>query len=523
MGCKGRSESKRSIRITLGHLRLKNGKRSLMVFWIGSSCRSLKSTSVFLSWQNTLLLHHKFIRLLLCLISIVTTIITSPQNSLGQTNHRNLPYPDKINQDIGESTTHSASQEISGAIKITIDKGLISLKVVQANLQVVLKRLSEISGVPIIILDPSNTISNRVSLTLDRVLIHEAVKKILNQLPSGGLSTVTGAKGSDAVISIYVITKKGANEFQVDADIFLERIKKGEKPHPQEVANWLTMLFSTFGIVDPQGTSMYAIPVLLMVNENYELYKDMVLKLFLDRKTPEAVRVAMLEIISNHWNNQDAEKTVRLVFMNLGESPILLGRSAETLAGHGVNIGYELMRRYELADPEAKFYYAAALSFLGRKEAIPLLKDDLEKSEDIALKASIIRSLGRLDPDGANTVEAFDQIVHSSSTEYRPPEVPVDTNVEVLSMQVVLAMAQSKKSETYRRLLKVAGNDTLPVDVRLTAVESLQITPKDKASEVIDALIELTRKVIASKSLDEVDKDRFSRLIRHVTKKLSTK
>ena len=440
---------------------------------------------------------HMIIGVLLCLIGITSTIIAFPQSSIGQTNH-------------------SASQKSSKFIKITIDNGLISLKIKEANLQETFRELSKVSGVPIIILDPADTASAVISLTLEKVSTYEAVKRILNQISSGGLATETGIKGSNATNKIYVITKKGADTVQANTQQFLERIKKGEKPDPKEVENFLTTLFSTFGIVDPQGTGMYAVPVFLMINKNYKSYKNMVLRFFSNQDTLEVQRTVMLEIIDNHWEDPNSEKTVRLVFMNAGESPTLLGKSAKTLAGHGVNIGDELMNRYELANNVAKSYYAVALSLLGRKEAIPLLKLDLGKSEDMTLKASIIRSLARLDPNDVSVAEAFNQIVHSSSIENRSPGVPVDTNVEALSMQAVLAMAKSKKPETFRKLVEIANNDALPVDVRLTAVESLQKTSKEKMPRTIDTLTELRKKVMASKALDEVDKDRFYRIIKRI-------
>jgi len=436
---------------------------------------------------------HMIFGVLLCLIGITSTIIAFPQSSIGQTNH-------------------SASQKSSKFIKITVDNGLISLKIEKANLQEIFRELSKVSGVPIIILDQTNIASPVISLSLENVSTHEAVKRILSQSSSGGLATETGIKGSNATNKIYVITKKGADAVQANAQQFLERIKKGEKPDPKEVENFLTTLFSTFGIVDPQGTGMYALPVFLMLDKNYAKYKDIILSLFQDRVASVVLRSAMLEIIGNHWKEEGSEKAVLFVFSDQSDLPVIVGKSAALLAQHHVDIGDEVLGRYGTAPPIAKFYYAGALASLDRKQAEPLLRKDAVKSETAFVRAAAIRALGKIAPDEPDTIDTLFQVVNEASEKPHLAGTFVDDS---LSVEAVLAISRSKKPEMYLKLLSVAENTRQTIDVRITALDELIKAPKLVSAQVLQAMDGLRSEVKISKLLTKADKERmFGRISR---------
>jgi len=468
---------KRLIKIALDYLRLKNKKR----------------------W-------HIISGLLLCLICIISTIIAYPQSSLGQTNHRTSPDADKIRQTIGENTSNSVSQHSSQSIKIKIDNGLINLKIEEANLQEIFRELSKISGVPIILLDKTNTTSAVISLTLENVSTHEAVKRILNQISSGGLAIETEIKGGNATNKIYVITKKGSDAVQADAQQLLERIKKGEKPKPKEVADWLKTLFSTLGRVDPQGTGMYAVPVFLMLDKNYAKYKDIIFSLFQDRVASVVLRSVMLEIIGNHWEAKGSEKAVLSVFSDQGDLPDIVGKSAALLAQHHVDIGDELMGRYGAAPPIAKFYYAGALASLDRKQAEPLLRKDARNNELAFVRAAAIRALGKIGPDDPETIDALSQVVNEASEKLHPVGTFVDDS---LSMEAVRAISQSKKPEACLKLLSVAENVRQTIDVRISALDELIKAPKSVSAQVLQALDGISGGVKSSKLLTKADKERM--------------
>lgn len=427
-----------------------------------------------------------------------------------------------------ESQTDSVTSSETSTSNLSVSshklagKDLYNLKAENADLRKVFSKLSEVSGIPITVLDTDNNAAVRVSVVFDGLPIQDAVKRVLDQLPAGGLATVSSrqGKGNESPKRIYVITKKGKDSLQARADQLLERVKKGEKPEPKEVAAWLEILFSTVGIVDPAGTSMYVVPVLQMLNMNYVLYKDMVLSLFKDQDTPAAVRAGMLEIIGNHWNDPDSEKIVRQVFMNIGDMPVILGKSARTLAERGVDIGNQLLSRYPTASPEAKFYYAAALAHLGREDAIPLLRSDLKESQASPLRASAIRALGELGGDDPEIIKVLDEVVKTSTKQGNSGGTPLDRN-EALSMEAIQALAKSKKPEAYQVLLNTANDESLSVDVRLTAVEVLGGTPEELLPQVKEALNKLNKDVKATTALEEVNKERFSFIIDRVLKQLN--
>jgi len=234
----------------------------------------------------------------------------------------------------------------------------------------------------------------------------------------------------------------------------------------------------------------------------------------------------MIEIIKNHWDDPDSKKIIKKIFMDTKDNPDpkILGQCAKALAMHGEDIGDELLRRYPAADPQAKLNYAVALAYLNKKEAIPLLIDDLDKIYNPDLKSSIIKSLGKLSPDDTDTIIALKKVINSASVSRGEKQTIKDaTAIEVLSMHAVHALSQSHKPQNFHDFVIIASDGSLPVDVRLGAVESLQKSPADIAPEIIDNLEGLKKIIQKSETLDEIDKDRFSRLIRNVEKKLSNK
>jgi len=399
-------------------------------------------------------------------------------------------------------------------MNVTANNNLISLKANKADLRELLQELSKASGIPIVILDQGNASFGKITISLEKVPVQQAVKRILGQLPAGGLASISSGQGKEngSIEKIYVITRKGVELLQSQADQLLERIKKGEKPKPKEMADWLKTLFSTLGLIDPEGAGMYAVPVFLMLDKNYATYKDIIFSLFQDRVASVVLRSVMLEIIGNHWEAKGSEKAVLSVFSDQGDLPDIVGKSAALLGQHHVDIGDELMRRYGAAPPIAKFHYAGALASLDRKQAEPLLRNDAVKSETAFVRAAAIRALGKIAPDEPNTIDTLSQVVNEASEKAPPAGTFVDDS---LSMEAVLAISQSKKPEAYLKLLSVAENMQQTIDVRLTALDELIKTPKLVSTQVLQSMDGLLNQVKNSKSLTEADKERmFGRISR---------
>jgi len=423
---------------------------------------------------------------------------------------------------ISKSNPNTLARERTGCLSVSRHNGVLSLTARNADFRAVLSALSASSGVPIKVIGDLDTSLPKISVTLDRVRLEEAVKQVIHQLPAGGYAM--GPSRQNNRREIYVVAAKERQKLLAEYDRLVIGSNSGNLPEAKTVADWLVKLFSTYGAIDPAGTSSFVTPVLAMVNDNFAHYRDMVFSMLSDRLTPTAVRTAFLEIVGNHWSDPRSERTVAEIFMHPArENPVVLGRSAEALAARRVDIGNEIVERYELADPKTKFYYATALAHLDRKDAVPMLIRDIRAVKEPSVRASAIRAVGRLQPDDVLTAATLDQVIESASATKASPNARTRVEAEALAMQAIVSISRSNEPSAYRRLVAIAGNDSMPVDVRLTAIERLRGAPLALANELVEALSALGTRVSSTRSLDGTTKERFARIIKHASVALANR
>lgn len=100
----------------------------------------------------------------------------------------------------------------TGITELFYKKGLVDLRVRDADLKDVLKQLSEVTGVKITAIDLDAGPGIKVSATIRQSPIDDAVRQILAKLPASGLMSLGKDKeesGSGSIEHIYVITRGG--------------------------------------------------------------------------------------------------------------------------------------------------------------------------------------------------------------------------------------------------------------------------------------------------------------------------
>lgn len=442
-----------------------------------------------------------------------------PLNDTGQSNAAHAEVK------AGKDHVKPADKKISspGLLRITEKKGLFSIRADGANLGAVMRKLSEMSGSNIKFLSPSDQ-DIEVKVLVKDEPIQNAIGKIMESLPAGGYAS-SGVKGKQK--SFFITSRKGSDSFANEANKLLARIKNGEKPKPAEVKAWLLKV-AAFGFpVDGPGTSLFIVPVLMLIDQNYPMYKEVSLSLLQDADGMLPLRHAMLELAGRHWDDADSRKTLQVVFQRPADNPVLQGMVSLTLAQHGENIGDLVVQRYPDASPDAKFYYAQTISALGRKDAIPMLLDDAQQTQNIALRDVATSSLIKLDPSSTQTVNVANAAIHSAKAVPTIEQTAGDVEREVIAMHAVIAVAEADGSQGMDRMLDIARDESVAIDVRLTSLQAL--APKVSAmspgemNALGELLVTLGEQVSKSSQLSEMNQQRMAIRITLLQKLLAEK
>lgn len=415
---------------------------------------------------------------------------------------------------------------VQSAKKLVVSekKGRLSLKAVSIELAQVLAALSKASGVPIKLLDQAGA-KDKITISFQDKTIQAAVSQVMSTLSAGGFASVGGDNGTKQ--TIYVVTKKGADNFRSKAQAMIDRINKGEKPTPVEIRAWLLNV-AAFGFpIDPAGTSMFIVPVLMLMDQNYPTYKGVSLSILQDANGLVPLRSAMLELAGRHWTDPDSRKTLEEVFQRSADNSVLQGMVSRTLAGHGENIGDLVVQRYPDVSPAAKFYYAQAISTLGRTDAIPMLLDDSQQTQNSALRDVAISSLIKLDPSSTQTVNVVSSVIHSAQAVPTMERTASDMEREAIAMHAVMAVAEADGPQAMDRMLAIARDESVAVDVRLTSLQVL--APKVNAMNpneiniLAEQLVALGDQVSKSSQLSEMNQQRIVTRITILQKMLISK
>jgi hypothetical protein len=412
------------------------------------------------------------------------------------------------------STVQSAREFV-----VSEKKGLFSLKAVSIELAQVLAELSKVSGVPIKLIDQAGA-KDKITISFQDKTLRAAVGEVMSTLSAGGFASVGGDSGTKQ--TIYVVTKKGADNFRSKAHEMIDRINKGEKPTPAELKAWLLNV-AAFGFpIDPQGTSMFIVPVLQLMDNNYGAYAALASSTFQDQSVISPLRSAMLELIGRHWDYPDSRNSLMTVFDRSADDGVLQGQISLALARHGEDIGDKVIARYSAASPEARFYYAQTLAALGRTDAAALLREDVMQTQSIPLRSASIGALIKLDPASTQTTDLVNAIIRSAKPVPIFERSASDLDNERIAMHAIQAMGQSANSETSQKLLLIASDESVAVDVRLTALEALApnigAMPNSATVALYGQIAELQQRVTESKQLDGTNKERMFGRIRMLQK-----
>jgi hypothetical protein len=272
----------------------------------------------------------------------------------------------------------------------------------------------------------------------------------------------------------YVVTPDDADNLRRNAHKMIDRITDGESPTPAEISAWLPGMASVGYSIDPDGTSLIIMPVLQLMDKHYGTYASSVSTLFRDHSVIRSLRSALLELIARHWDFPDSRNNLFAVFSRPNDDAILQGQIATILAQHE-DIGDAVIARYSAALPAARFYYVQALAALGRRDAAAFLRGDARQTLSMPLRSAAVDALIELDPDAPDTADLINEVVRSARPVVTQERSPRDLDNELVAMRAIETLGKSANLNTGEKLLLIASDESVAIDVRLTALESLTV------------------------------------------------
>jgi hypothetical protein len=407
----------------------------------------------------------------------------------------------------------------AGDIVVSEKKGLLSLSAADVEVARVLATLSKASNVPIEMLDPAGT-AQRITLSFADKTIGAAVGEVMSKVPEGGYASVVTVNGAQQ--KIYVLTKEGARNFQQTTDALIDRLNRGETPPAHELRESLLNVAAAGFTIDPSGTSLFIAPIFHSLDRRYETYETVVLSLFRDPSAVTMLRAAMLELVDAHWDRPASRQELRAMFERGAADGALQGRVALALAYRGEKIGDALIERYPAASAEDKYCYAQALAALGRRDAARLLREDAVQMQNVPLRSAALTALIKLDAASTQTDRLVQDAIRAAKPMALLDRSATDFDNERIAMHAVEAIGRLAGAGSRGKLLSIAGDEAIAVDVRLTALESLApsvatMAKADRAA-LSDQLAELERRVSESEQLNEMSKERMQGRIRMLNK-----
>jgi hypothetical protein len=442
---------------------------------------------------------------LLAVFVLPWLVVPMPVNAMGSSDKKDsVTVAQATSQKV--PTVQSAS-----AFVVSEKKGLLSIQAVSIELAQVLAALSRASGIPIKLIDEAGA-KDKITISFQDKTIQAAVTDVMSTLSAGGFTSIGGDNGTKQ--TIYVATKKGADNFRTKAQEMIDRINKGEKPTPVEIRASLLNVAAVGFPIDAPGTGLFIVPVLLLMDNNYGTYEASVSSLFRDQSVISPLRSAMLELIGRHWNYPDSRNSLLIVFNRSTDDVVLQGQISLALARHGETIGDKVIERYSAASPEGRFHYAQALAALGRTDAIPMLLADSQQTQNSALRDVAISALIKLDPSSTQTLNVVSSAIHSAKAVPTMERTASDINREAIAMHTVTAVAEAGGSQVIDRMLVIARDEFIAVDVRLTSLEALAPKVSEmNASELgtlAKQLVRLGEQVSKSMHLSERNQQRMA-------------
>jgi hypothetical protein len=301
----------------------------------------------------------------------------------------------------------------------------------------------------------------------------ESIASNKDQLDRGGSGNnlLDDVSHQDGMVAAEKTVKKVPLSKMEMVREFLLDIENGKAVSSEEIRKILRYYFSNKDMhisSTLKFTGLYH-----FLNKNYYQYSGVIIELFLNKQNSDLIRLPMLEIISEHLNDQESLSVVKSEFLDKNNNSLILGKTAKALSKYGVDVSKELVDRYPNASLEEKRYYAKSFSYLNYNGAVKLIEEDIDRDIDVNIKASLIKSYADFSKDNEVVVNKLSEMINIDI----PNSDYSNIEKEILLIQAVMGLSKSKTNMAYDELFSILSNKKIGVRVRSTALDSFHAIP----------------------------------------------
>ncbi len=202
---------------------------------------------------------------------------------------------------------------------------------------------------------------------------------------------------------------------------------------------------------------------------NYDFYKNIILKIYEDTNSHNLLRLPMLEIISYNLDDNASLNSLQKVFSNKNDNSLILGKTAKNLAKKGVDISKEVEERYPSSDGIVKPYYAKILALAKPNSARVIIEKDMDREMEGNRKIKLISAFAKTGINDDYVINKLMDMIYNTipNSQFHPFEK------ELFSSVIVYNISRSNKDDRFTKLIDIASTSTFREGTRTSALSEL--------------------------------------------------
>ena len=320
------------------------------------------------------------------------------------------------------------------------------------------------------------------------------------------------------------ITLSGMKQNDTNQTLALEetltKISNGEKIAPNIVVNTLNTYYAQFEANTNVAITLKLTPIFHLLNSNYNYYKDVIIKMYQDKKSHQLLRLPMLQLLGYHLDDTASLDAIKAVFAEKNDDSLIVGKSAKLLTKKGINISKEVEKRYPTSDDVSKPIYAKILAFFKPNSSRAMIEQDMDSETDGNKKIKLIRAFAQTGINDDDVVNKLEDMIYNTI----PNSTYHDVEKEIISTGIIMHLARSNRDDRFDKLIDIASTSSFSEGTRSDALTDLYAqlqsnTIVDK-KRIKNRLEKLSQDINSSQTLKQHEKDYLNKNIMQIINSL---
>jgi len=249
----------------------------------------------------------------------------------------------------------------------------------------------------------------------------------------------------------------------------LSKIENGEKVAPDVVVATLKVYYANFDANANVAITLQLTPIFLLLKDNYDYYKAVILQMYSNQKNHQLLRLPMLELIGYHLDDSDSLNRVKTVFANQSDDSLVVGQSAKLLSKKGIDISNEVEKRYPTSDNIVKRYYAQILALFKPSSSRAMIENDMDAETEGNRKIKLIKAFAQTGINDDYVVNKLEDMLYNTipSSDFHK------TEQEIISIAITINLAKSNRDDRFDKLIDIASTSSFSEGIRANALLDL--------------------------------------------------